>query len=73
MSKVIFAIGGGTIGEHRDTYSGHPCTLPPGQQFYDTTTTLVDKLTLQAAGKRHPRVLLILTASEDGKHDLVLF
>lgn len=73
MNNVIFALGGGTIGEHRETYSGWSSPLSPGQEYYDVTTTPVDKLILEAAGKQSPKVLLILTASEDGKHDLTLF
>ncbi len=73
MNKVIFAMGGGTIGEHRDTYSGWLSPLSPDQEFYDTTTTPIDKLVVRSTSKTSPNVLLILTASEDGKHNLTLF
>lgn len=66
-------MGGGTIGEHRDTYSGWSSPLAVDQEYYDITTTPIDTHILKATSKQSPHVLLILTASEDGKHDLVLF
>jgi dipeptidase E len=72
MRKTIFALGGGTFGEHRDTYKAWSLPLPPEQEYYEVNTTPVDKLILKATGKAKPRLLLIFTASEDGQHDLGL-
>lgn len=73
MNTHIFATGGGTIGEHRDTYSGWSSPLAADREYYDVTTTPIDSHILKATGKKTPHVLLILTASEDGKHDLALY
>lgn len=72
MTKTIFALGGGTFGEHRETYTDWSLPLPFGQNYYDATTTPVDKLIVQATHKPTPKVLLILTASEDGHTNLDL-
>lgn len=72
MKKTIFALGGGTFGEHRDTYKTWSLPMPPGQEYYEINTTPVDKLILKATGKQKPLLLLILTASEDGESDLRL-
>ena len=69
MNRTIFAMGGGTIGEHRNTYSGWESPLPAGREHFDVTTTAIDELILKATGKAMPKVLLILTASEDGKRN----
>lgn len=72
MTKTIFALGGGTFGEHRDTYKTWSLPMPLGQQYYENSTAPVDKLILKATGKTKPHILLITTASEDGHHDLKL-
>lgn len=71
MKKIIFALGGGTFGEHQHTYKTWSLPIPEGQ-YYEINTTPIDKLILKATGKRTPRILLILTASEDGQSDLNL-
>jgi dipeptidase E len=71
MSKVIFALGGGSFGEPKGTYKNG--NLPTGQTHYPVNTTEVDKLILHAVNKENPKILLILTASEDGQHDLPLY
>lgn len=72
MTKTIFALGGGTFGEHRNTYKDWSLTLPTGKDYYDATTEPVDKLILKATNKTCPKVLLVLTASEDGHANLDL-
>ncbi len=71
-SRIIFALGGGSHGEHRDTYTNWRPESPSATHF-PITTTPVDKHILGATGKQRPHILLILTASEDGKHNLTLF
>jgi len=73
MSKTIFALGGGTFGEHRDTYKSWSLPMAANQKYYKASTAPIDKLILKATGKTKPRILLILTASEDGQHDLMPF
>lgn len=72
MRKTIIALGGGTFGEPRETY-GKWSQLPKSQTHYPTDTTAVDKLILNSTRKSHPKLLLILTATEDGQHDLRLY
>lgn len=72
MARTIFALGGGTFGEHRNTYKSWSLPMPPGQEHYEVSTTPIDKLILKATGKKKPTLLLITTASEDGHHDLKL-
>jgi dipeptidase E len=72
MAKTVFALGGGTLGEHRDTFKKWSLPMPAGQEYYKINTTPIDKMILRATGKRRPQVLLILTASEDGAHNLEL-
>lgn len=70
MTQTIFALGGGTFGEPRATYTKWSLPMPAGQTHYEANTTPVDKLILKATGKPNPQLLLIITASEDGAHNL---
>ena len=72
MTRTIFALGGGTFGEPLATYKKWALPTTPGQKYYEANTTPVDKLILNATGKMRPKLLVILTASEDGEHDLDL-
>lgn len=71
MSKTIFALGGGSFGEHRDTYKHHKPSN--GQEYHAVNTTDIDRLILKATNKKKPKLLLIVTASEDGQHNLPLY
>lgn len=72
MTKTIFALGGGTFGEPIATYKEWSLPTSQGQKYYEENTTPVDKLILKATGKPRPKLLIMLTASEDGQHDLDL-
>ena len=64
-------MGGGFFGERRDTYDDYY----PGieQKFFPIETTPIDTLIVASTGKKNPVILVITTASEDGKHDVDLY
>lgn len=71
MRKTIIALGGGYFGEHRDTYQGFSGN--DEQTYYENSTKPIDEMVVKATGKKNPKVLLITTPTEDGKHNLKLY
>ena len=71
MKKTIIALGGGYFGEHRDTYQNF--SGDEEQTNYENSTKPIDEMIVRATGKKNPKVLLITTPTEDGKHNLKLY
>lgn len=70
MKRVIFALGGGYGGEHRNVYR---LQKPAGgQEYWPVDTEPVDRLIAAASPKKNPRILLLSTPSEDGNKDVDL-
>lgn len=67
---AVFAMGGGTVGEHEDAYASWESSIPRVDGYFPITTTPVDRMVVDAARRPGPRVLLMTTASEDGRHDV---
>ena len=66
--KNIIAIGGGHLGEHRDTYDFGPDS---DSEFLPWDTRSIDELVIESTGKPNPRVLVVATAREDSpRHDI---
>ena len=62
-TRRIFAFGGGHYGQHRDTYDREK----PEGGYWPLDTKPVDDLIVAAAGVDAPNVLVVTTASEDGR------
>ncbi len=71
MTKTIFALGGGSIGEHCDTYTRNK---PEGAaEYHPAYVDPVYGLIAAASRQSNPKVLLLSTPSEDGLHNVDLF
>lgn len=70
MKRVIFALGGGYGGEHRDAYFMEK--PPGGQKLWPVDTDPVDRLIAAASPKKNPKILLLSTPTEDGNKDVDL-
>ena len=64
-------MGGGYFGEDIDTYESY--SGDEGQDNYENSTKPIDEMVVKATGKQNPKVLLISTPTEDGKHNLKLY
>lgn len=71
MKKTIIALGGGYFGESIDTYESY--SGDKSQDHYENSTNPIDEMVVKATHKNNPKVLLITTPTEDGKHNLALY
>ena len=69
-TRIIFALGGGFGGEHRNTYNHHKPA--GGAEHFPWDTEPMDKLIVASAQKVRPKILHLSTPSEDGWRDVDL-
>ena len=71
MTKTIFALGGGSIGEHRDASARNKPA--GGAEHHPAYVDPVYGLIAAASRQSNPKALLLSTPSEDGLHNVDRF